>query len=111
MYGIPLALLLVILQAALLVIIFCMLSFQYIDWLHGTFHSPPLPSFEEVTAVAADFQQPLVLLWNPKITHYKVVQDRLNACVRCGLPYDIVYWNDGSSDNQESSMQWIILCC
>ena len=68
---------------------------------HGTLHSVPLPSYEEVDVVVEDFQQPLILLWNPNITHNKIVEDRLKKCITCGSPYTMGYWNDGSSVSKQ----------
>jgi len=48
-----------------------------------------------------DFQQPLILLWNPNITHPSMVRQRLERCMVCGTPYTMGYWNDGSSSTRQ----------
>ena len=48
-----------------------------------------------------DFQRPLVLLWNPNITHHDIVKNRLKKCISCGQPYSMGFWNDSSVASRE----------
>lgn len=65
---------------------------------YTTLHSVPLPSLSTLTDVELeDFLSPLVLLWNPNITHHALVKERLKQCISCGMPYSMGFWNDGST--------------
>lgn len=64
----------------------------------------PLPSIEEVDVEPDDFQQPLILIWNPNITHPAVVRERLSQCIVCRTPYSMGHYNDGSSSSRQPRM-------
>ena len=62
----------------------------------NTLHCLPFPDNDDQSHVE-DFQQPLVMIWNPNVSFTQVVQERLKNCVSCGAPYGFGYWNDGTS--------------
>ena len=79
---------------------------------YATLYLVPTPSFEESDVDEKDFHSPLILLWNPNITHHALVKERLQHCITCGQPYVMAFWNDMDQlhiGTQGNFMQWIIL--
>ena len=61
---------------------------------YATLYLVPTPTFEESDVDEKDFHSPLILLWNPNITHHALVKERLQHCITCGQPYVMAFWND-----------------